>query len=254
MQSSDAESKRSADLGDVATSGTSGPVTSKPASETSAQNNGQDQLTGAFQLLQPSSRAIIFNFATFIGLPLIIIAMVFVLLALSILFMFAFHNSLLFSIILLLFTVVILGMAIIIWPALMYTQIKSAQLSKVSIGEALKKGRYFAPRSIGLGILVGFILFGGFLLFIVPGVIFLSWYYLAPFFMIGEDIGVREAMKRSKAAAKGRMGAVLGIVGVTIVFALVGFVPIIGGIASSILGFLYSVAPALRYDELRRLP
>jgi len=78
-------------------------------------------------------------------------------------------------------------------------------------------------------------------------------YYLAPYAMIDRNCGIKEAMERSAAMSKPYSGSIWGIIGVMILISLVGIVPLIGWLASLILGMLYVVAPALRYQQLKRL-
>lgn len=106
----------------------------------------------------------------------------------------------------------------------------------------------------GLYLLVGLITVIGFILFIVPGVIMLRRYFLAPYvFLDHENIGVWDAMEKSAVMTKKHSGSVYRVIGVMLLFALFGVVPLIGWIASFFLGFFYSVAPAIRYQELKKL-
>jgi hypothetical protein len=48
-------------------------------------------------------------------------------------------------------------------------------------------------------VLVGLIVWAGFLLFVVPGILFLLWYALVVPVIIVEDCSISEALSRSKA-------------------------------------------------------
>jgi len=91
----------------------------------------------------------------------------------------------------------------------------------------------------------------GFLLFIVPGIIWATWYSLTPFFMIEEGLGTGEAMARSKAIVKERFWDVLGVLSTLQLFSLVQIIPIIGVIASFGFALLYGPAAAIRYITLK---
>lgn len=59
-----------------------------------------------------------------------------------------------------------------------------------------------------VSLLVGFIALGGFLLFIVPGIIFTIWFSLALFVLITEDLKGMNALLKSKEYVKGKFGSV----------------------------------------------
>lgn len=106
---------------------------------------------------------------------------------------------------------------------------------------------------VGLYIVVGLYILVGLILFIVPGVIFLRRYFLSPYVMLDKKAGIKEAMARSAAISKPYSGSIWGIIGVIVLFELVGIIPYIGWLISFVLSVLYSVAPALRYQELKKL-
>ena len=108
-------------------------------------------------------------------------------------------------------------------------------------------------RLIGLYLLVTLYVVVGFILLIIPGLIMLRRYYLAPYVMIDKNCGIKEAMERSAAISKPYSGSIWGIIGVMILIGLVGIVPLIGWLASLLLGMFYVVAPALRYQQLKKL-
>jgi hypothetical protein len=108
-------------------------------------------------------------------------------------------------------------------------------------------------RLLGLYIVIGLAVVIGLILLIVPGLIMIRRYYLAPYVMLDKKLGIREAMDRSAAISKANTGAVWGVLGVMFLIGLINIVPIIGGLASFAVGALYSVAPALRYQQLKRL-
>lgn len=60
------------------------------------------------------------------------------------------------------------------------------------------------------GLLSGLAIMGGFLLLIVPGIIFALWFSQAPYIVMSENITGTSALKQSKKYVKGRLGAVFG--------------------------------------------
>lgn len=107
-------------------------------------------------------------------------------------------------------------------------------------------------RMLGLYIVATLVIVVGFILLIIPGVFMVKRYFLSPYVMLDQKVGIREAMNKS-AAMSPSLGAIWGIVLVGILFGLIAIIPLIGWLVSFALTMLYSVAPALRYQELKRL-
>ncbi|MFZ1323746.1 MAG: hypothetical protein WAQ57_01125 [Candidatus Saccharimonadales bacterium] len=138
---------------------------------------------------------------------------------------------------------------LLLYPPLLYTYLHTAQGKQVSLGQVFQESyKRFWPL-IGTAFLTGLIIGVGFLLFIVPGIIFLRRYLLAPYYVLDRGLGISEAMAASADESKQYSGSVYGIMGLNILFVLIGIIPILGQIAGTILQILYSVAPALRYLE-----
>ncbi|MBD3366060.1 hypothetical protein GF360_01820 [candidate division WWE3 bacterium] len=77
---------------------------------------------------------------------------------------------------------------------------------KELIGEAFKKLFKFALLTIISAFIIGI----GYILLIVPGVIFTLWFLFAPYILLTEDVGVFEALKKSKQMTKGFRGNLFG--------------------------------------------
>jgi hypothetical protein len=73
---------------------------------------------------------------------------------------------------------------------------------------------------------------------------------LAPYVMLDTKCGITEAMERSADLTKPYSGYIWGIIGVMFLIGLFNIIPGIGWMISFVLGMLYSIAPALRYQEL----
>ena len=105
-----------------------------------------------------------------------------------------------------------------------------------------------------LGLLMGLYIIVGFILLIVPGIIMIRRYYLAPYFMIDKNLSPREAMRQSAAASKKVSGYIWGVIVITVLIGgLLSLVPFFGALLSALFGAAYSVAPALRYQEIKNL-
>lgn len=135
---------------------------------------------------------------------------------------------------------------------LIYTQNRTAKGKIVTIGESLRKGYKFFWRLIGLALVFSLLLIVGFILFIIPGFIVLRRYFLSFYYLVDKDLSIKEAMKKSAASSAKNSLAIYGVVAVMLIFTLFTNIPAVGAIFGAILQFLYSVAPALRYHEMRK--
>jgi len=150
---------------------------------------------------------------------------------------------------LLVFTVVI----VIVEPMLLYATTKSAQGQKISLEEAINGGFRFFFRLVGLGIIAFFCIVVGFILLIVPGVFMWKRFLLSPYIMISDNLSLGETLHQTKVISKEYSGAIWGVLGVTFLISLIGIIPFIGTIISGILGVIYYVAPAIRYEQIKKL-
>jgi hypothetical protein len=132
-------------------------------------------------------------------------------------------------------------------------QLEAAQGKHLDFQNLWQIVKQLGWRLLGLYIVVGLVVLVGFILLIIPGLIMIRRYFLAPYVMIDKKLGIREAMDQSAALSKLNTGSIWGILGVMVLISLVNIIPIIGGLASFVLGSLYSVAPALRYEQLKQL-
>ena len=143
-------------------------------------------------------------------------------------------------------------------PAL-YFQLQAARGRHPGIWESYKRGLWLLPRLIGLTIMTGLFIIGGLLLFVIPGIIFFRRYFLAPYYMIEHNLGIRESLARSARDSKAYSSSVWGTLALTfLVFPLGSSVaslifPPFGGVLSIVIGSLYLFGPAIRYKEITDL-
>lgn len=116
---------------------------------------------------------------------------------------------------------------------------------------ARAKGKLW--RFVGLSLIVGLTIAAGLLLFIIPGLIFIRRYILSAYYMFDKNLSISDAMKQSSKDSKPYAIHIWSIIGVMILLSLIAVVPVIGGLLSLVLVALYSVAPAIRYQELKKL-
>jgi uncharacterized membrane protein len=108
-------------------------------------------------------------------------------------------------------------------------------------------------RMFGLYLLIGLYIIVGLILFIIPGLIMLRRYLLAPYVMLDTRCGITEAMEKSAELTKPYSGYIWGIIGVMFLIGLFNIIPGIGWMIAFVLGMFYSVAPAIRYQELKEI-
>lgn len=145
-------------------------------------------------------------------------------------------------------------LSLVLLPAGFYLELMAAKAKTISASEAVKSSKKYFLRVIGLTLITGLIILAGLVALIIPGIIFIRRYFLAPYFLVDKDMGIQEAMSASAAATKGRPGAIWGVIGLMVLLSLFNIIPVLGGLISLILLTLYTCAPAMRYLELRASP
>jgi len=155
-----------------------------------------------------------------------------------------------FSIFWLLFVVIAGTVASIMSQAAQLDAVEGKRLDFQILWQSVKQ---LGVRLFGLYIVMAVVIIIGLFLLIIPGVIFIRRYFLAPYVMLDKKVGIRESMETSAALSKRNTGSVWGVIGVMLLISLIGIIPIIGGLISFAIGCLYSVAPALRYQQLKKL-
>ena len=118
---------------------------------------------------------------------------------------FAISGILLVPLMVLLFLIIFISQ---IWgqTALLYA-VKDSQ-EKIGIKESYEKGGHKLSSYVWVAILAGVITFGGFVLLIVPGLIFSVWFSMALFVLIAEDLTGMDALLKSKEYVRGKWGGV----------------------------------------------
>lgn len=218
------------------------------ASETERQTT--TELPGAFELFRPGWQALARNFLTFFYLPLL----PFVVAACAAVLVFSTTYSSLhvfFFAVGVLAGAAALALFFVALPAMTYAQIRSAQEQKVELSEALAAGRSYFWRLWGVRISSEFLIVVGFILLIVPGVFMMRRYLLAPYFVIEENLGVFDAMRRSAAISREYSSATWGVVGVRWLITGIGVIPFAGWIVSEVMSILYFCAAAIRFEQIK---
>ncbi|HEX9503663.1 MAG TPA: hypothetical protein VF974_05070 [Patescibacteria group bacterium] len=136
--------------------------------------------------------------------------------------------------------IVMVGLSIWIQVALL-----EAVINNIGFKESFKIAKGKVVSYLITSLIAGLIVFLGFIIFIVPGIIFIVWYGFAAIVVVAEGLRGMAALRQSKSYVKGRWGAVawrlaapiLGLFLLQIIIALV-FDRQIGGIIRLIVSFL----------------
>jgi hypothetical protein len=132
-------------------------------------------------------------------------------------------------------------------------QLRAARHEKVSLERSWKTVKELGWRMLGLYLLIGLYIVVGLIFFIIPGLIMLRRYFLAPYVMLDEKVTVKEAMEKSAAITGQFSRSIWGIIGIMFSISLLFAFPFIGWMIAFVAGMLYSAAPALRYLELKKI-
>jgi len=106
-----------------------------------------------------------------------------------------------------------------------------------------------------LSLVIFLILLGGYILIVIPGIIFTIWFYFSGTFFVDKGLGVKASLSKSRELIKGKFWQVFGraiIFGIfsILVGAIISAIPYIGSVVSSLFGALFLIPCVLLYKEL----
>jgi hypothetical protein len=124
----------------------------------------------------------------------------------------------------------------------------------LSLREAFSRGGFLLGSFAWVCMLAGFIVTGGMLLFLIPGIIFSIWFFFAPFIVLDDDTRGMSALFKSRAYLSGRWFDVfLRLVVVWACTAVVGAIPVVGALAALVALPYLLVYQALLYRDLKEV-
>jgi hypothetical protein len=124
----------------------------------------------------------------------------------------------------------------------------------LGIGDSLEKGGQKIGAFIWLLSIIGYIVMGGFLLFLIPGVMFAVWFTFAQFILAGEEEKGMNALLKSKEYVRGYFWDILlRLFIIWLVSGVIGIVPIIGPILSILFMPFMMIFIYLIYEDLRSI-
>lgn len=143
-----------------------------------------------------------------------------------------------------------IGLTTMIWP--ITALITAVADRSLSIREALAAGWEKLWAFLWLFSIIAYVIAGGYLLFIIPGVIFTIWFIFSQYILATEHIGGMNALLKSKAYVKDRWFDVF--IRFLVIWAIstgVGLVPFLGIILSFLFAPFTMIYSYLIYEELK---
>lgn len=142
------------------------------------------------------------------------------------------------------------------YPGFLYMQLRAVEGEDIGAMEAFKKGFPHLMSFIGMSIIGGLLIAAGLLVFIVPGLLLIRGFYLAPYYVVDKNLGPVEALKQSYADSQPVTAWVWGIIGVELVFGLVSgifsYIPVVGAIIGIAITAIPLFVGAIRYAEIAK--
>ncbi len=142
--------------------------------------------------------------------------------------------------------------SVLLVPARYYLQLQAAKGKTVAFVNAISNSQKHFWRILGFSLIFALLVVVGLIALIIPGLIVIRRYFLAPYFIVDQGLGIKDAMAASAQVSKLHVKAIWSIIGVMVLLSVFNIIPIWGGMISLILVTLYSCAPALRYLELSK--
>jgi hypothetical protein len=139
-----------------------------------------------------------------------------------------------------------------------YLQLSAAKEKIVSTADCYRKSWLYIGRILAFTILFSVIVLAGFLLLIVPGAIVLRRYILTPYYIVDQNLSIRQAMGKSAKQTKPVAGFVWGTMGVivvlllaiTVISSIFFSIPGATVIVSALLSPAYFFILALRFNDI----
>lgn len=130
-----------------------------------------------------------------------------------------------------------------------------AREKNLRIGEYLSRAWQAAGSYLWVSLLAGLAVAGGFLLLIIPGIIFAVWFVCARYIVLFENIRGRAALARSRELAKGYWWAIAGrLLAVGVCSMLISWIPFVGPIINILFTTPFAIIYIyLIYEDLKRI-
>jgi hypothetical protein len=146
----------------------------------------------------------------------------------------------------------IISLLVFYVPYMYFLKLQSAKGVKMSFRSTFQQSRHYFWRLIGLLICRSLIVIGGLILLIVPGFFMWRRYMLAPFYLVDQDLGIKDSLEKSAADSQPFSGAIWGMIGVYVIIGVVGYIPLIGYVIGPVAGIVYCCAQSTRYLQIKK--
>lgn len=148
---------------------------------------------------------------------------------------------------------IVLGVLSIIFTLLQTIFVlRVARGGRVEFGDVWNEFKGKGLRLLGLMIVLVVLLILGFIALVIPGLIFLWRFFLAPYILLDKDTSISEAVVQSWEQTKGYAGPVYAVIGVFILIGIAGLLPLFGPLVSFLMAVAFAVVPPLRYLEIKQ--
>lgn len=154
--------------------------------------------------------------------------------------------------IIVLLILIALGIYWLIW--MQVSQVRTLMMdSNDSIKSTMIAAKPYIRNYFWTGVVSSLIIMGGFVLLIIPGIIFMVWYGFATYITVAENSGAIDSLRKSKGYVEGQWWKVFGRLIVFLILGFVLYIPVIilttiatnmtgelgGSIVNDIAGLLY---------------
>jgi len=125
---------------------------------------------------------------------------------------------------------------------------------QLAFGAALEKGKELVFPLGWIGFLTSFIIGGGFILLIIPGIIFMVWFFFAQFILVKEEAHGMSALLKSREYVRGEwFNVALRLLLVWAASVLLGIIPLAGPILAVAFFPFVMIFHYLLYRDLREM-
>lgn len=141
------------------------------------------------------------------------------------------------------------------YPGFLYMQLRAVEGEDITATEAFKKGLPHLMSFIGVTIAASLLILSG-LIFIIPGLLLIRGFYLAPFYVVDKNLGPVEALKQSYSDSQPITAWIWGVIGLEVLFGILSgvfsYIPVIGAIVGIAITAIPLFVGALRYAEVTK--
>lgn len=196
------------------------------------------------------------NFWTFVKLAVINFLLFLIFLPLGAGFFFAKENFYWWAILLILSMVACLIAVVVgLLVQISFILVVKEKNTTITTKQYLKKSWSMIGSYVWISFLVGLAVLAGFILLIIPGIIFAIWFVFSRYIFIVEGKKGRQAMAESKRLAKGYWWAIFGRFFVIGIFAgVISYIPLLGSLVNLFFTMPFVVIYSyLLYEDLKKI-